>query len=181
MKIGLDWVVVRWSAGGMRCLLFFPASVALLSLSPGGQGARAEGPAFPKATFNVYYEKIDRTALIASTIAEARANHKRTLLVFGSNDCGPCRKLYAMLHDRGPLGQIVATRYVVAHVTVNGVRDRAMEARYGNVKELGIPWLVVVAEDGRVLKIQSTREFAEDNSRDGQRVLAFLQEWAPPN
>jgi thiol-disulfide isomerase/thioredoxin len=165
----------------MRRFLFFPVWVALLWLSPVGSRARAAGPSIPKPTFNVYDEKIDRHALIAETVAKARASGKRTLLVFGSNDCGPCRKLHAMLHDRGPLGQIVAARYVIAHVTVNGVRDRDLEARYGNVKELGIPWLVVVGDDGRALKIQSTREFAKGNSRDGPQMLAFLREWAAPN
>lgn len=163
----------------MKRFLFVPALAALLGLS--APCARAAGPDFPKPTFKVYDEKIDRNALIASTIAEARASGKRALLVFGSNDCGPCRKLYGMMHDRGPLERIATSRYTVAHVTVNGVRDRVLEARYGSSQELGIPWLVVVGDDGRALKIQSTREFAKGNSRDGQKVLEFLQEWAPPN
>jgi len=164
----------------MRRFLFFPALVALLWLSLEGPVARAAGPSFPKPIFNAYDEKIDRHALIAETVTKARASGRRALLVFGSNDCGPCRKMCGMLHDRGPLGHVVAGNYVVAHVTVNGVRDRDLEARYGSVKELGIPWLVVVGDDGRALRIQSTREFAKGNSRDGQQILAFLREWAPP-
>lgn len=163
----------------MKRLLFLPILSALLVLSAAVPGARAAGPSFPKPVFNGYDEKIDRNALIAETLAKARASGRRALLVFGSNDCGPCRKMCGMLSDRGPLGHVVAGNYVVAHVTVNGVRDRDLEARYGSVKELGIPWLVVVGDDGRALKIQSTREFAKDNSRDGQAILAFLRAWAP--
>lgn len=71
-------------------------------------------------------------------------------------------------HEHGPR----ADHAVLAHLLVTRIKDE--------VGELGIPWLVVVGDDGRALKIQGTREFAKSNSCDGQEILAFLREWAPP-
>jgi hypothetical protein len=138
----------------------------------------AGGPDHPKATFTGYDEKADPAQDIAAACTAARARQQRVLVIFGANACGPCRKLHALLFGNKTVAALLAARYQVVPVAVDGRQAAPTRARYGYTPAFGLPSLAVLSADGSLLKLQATREFAEGNHQDGGKVLAFLREWA---
>jgi thiol:disulfide interchange protein len=138
----------------------------------------AAGPDFPKATFKGYDERADGTQQIAQALAAAKPENKRVLLQFGANWCGFCRKLHALFHDSPAIAAELKAHYVVVYVDVNGGHNKAVDDRYGNPTNLGLPALVVLDADGKPLTTQSSEEFEQGSGHSQTKVLAFLKTWA---
>lgn len=50
--------------------------------------------------------------------------------------------------------------------------------KYGNPTRLGLPVIVILDADGKVLTTQDTGKLEEGDHHDPKKVLAFLGEWA---
>src|SRR5882757_4995597 len=132
-------------------LRYLPRIVALL-LSFAFAESHAAGPEIPKPAFTGYDEKADGAQQIADALAAAKPDNKRVLLQFGANWCGWCRKLHGLYHDDPAIAAELKAHYVVVFVDVNGGHNKAVDVRYGNPSDLGLPALVVLDADGKSLK-----------------------------
>ena len=84
-----------------------------------------------------------------SALAEARAAGKPLLVDFSASWCPPC---IVMKHDVWPdpeVGRAVADGYVPLLVDVDDPRNAEVARRYGSS---GIPYVIVLDGDGRVLR-----------------------------
>ena len=138
----------------------------------------AAGPDAPKAVYTGYDEKADGAQQIAEALAAAKPGKKRVLLQFGANWCGWCRKLHALYHDDPAIAAELKAHYIVVFVDVNGAHNKAVDVRYGNPSDLGLPALVVLDANGKQLKTQASSEMEEGNHHSQPKVLAFLRTWA---
>ncbi|MES1167956.1 MAG: thioredoxin family protein, partial [Oleiharenicola lentus] len=123
-------------------------------------------------------------AQIAAALTQARAEHKRVLLKLGANWCVWCHRLSATFHDNKPVAQELADNFVLVLVDVNHrngkSRNDAVNEKYGNPVQLGLPVLLVLDEDGRLLTTQDSGALEDgDKAHDPDKVLAFLRTWAP--
>jgi thiol:disulfide interchange protein len=157
-------------------ILALPLLALLLNF--GLPASRAAGPDAPKAVYTSYDEKADGAQQIAEALAAAQPGHKRVLLQFGANWCGWCRKLHGLYHDDPAIAAELKAHYVVVFVDVNGGHNKAIDARYGNPSNLGLPALVVLDATGRQLTTQDSSALEEGNHHSQPKVLAFLQKWA---
>jgi thioredoxin 1 len=98
---------------------------------------------------------------IRDAFARAKAQHKRVILDFGGNWCGDCQVLDIYFHDPAN----------------NALLDIA--ARYGIPLERGVPALVVLSPDGKVLLAQTHGEFESMRNLQSSDVTKFLNDWKP--
>jgi len=161
----------------MRKLL--PLLLALLATATGLAAAE-----YPKQGEDIYDVKADGSALIATALTEASSTHKNVLLMFGANWCVWCHRLHATFAQDEKVAAALARDFVVVMIDVNTrngeKRNAAVNERYGNPIQHGLPVLVVLDADGRQLTTQETGALEDGGSgHDPKKILAFLAQWAP--
>ena len=158
-------------------------------LAPWLIGATRRNPAEPMEAISLpqpatpnphlYPAPADAQRELDEALAEARADHKRVLVIFGATWCYDCHVLDATL--RSPqVAPLVAASYHVIHINIGDGDDNAdMAARFQVPLDKGIPSLAVLDPDGRLVTSQKNGEF-ESAARIGmQDVTGFLERWKP--
>lgn len=127
----------------------------------------------------IYSDTADAKEDIRNALIKAKAEHKRVLLDFGGNWCGDCQVLNIYFHDPGN-ASLLAANYVLVDVNV-GRYDKNLDLakKYGIPLDKGVPALVVLDADGRVVYAQRNGEFEAMRKLDSDAVTAFLQKWKP--
>ncbi len=125
----------------------------------------------------IYSDTADAKAEIHAALAQAAREHKRVLLDFGGNWCGDCQVLNIYFHDPGN-ASLLQHNFVLVDVSV-GEYDRNLDLaqQYGIPLNKGVPALVVLDAQGRVLYAQRNGEFEKMSTLDSSAVTAFLQKW----
>jgi thiol:disulfide interchange protein len=161
----------RWAAAALVMLAVVSAT--------GGCRGRGKKPAGIARVDGgpVYDDRVDAEAEIADAVAQAKAEHRRVLLVFGASWCPWCRKLDASFREEPTIAERLAEAFVVVHVST-GDRgadvNRAILARYVPGSGMSLPFLVVLDEEGKVVVRQATDALEDGDHHDPARVLAFL-------
>jgi thiol:disulfide interchange protein len=160
-------------------LIFSACALALLPAT----GLRAD-PEYPKMGANIYDVRADASAEIASAVATASAERKRVILDFGANWCIWCHRLHATFENDPGVAKALADGFIVVMVDVNTrkgeKRNAAVNEKYGNPIEHGIPVLVVLDSDGKPLTTKDSGELEEGEGHSPAKIKAFLALWAPP-
>lgn len=127
---------------------------------------------------NLYDTKADAKQEIADVLKEAKADHKKVILVFGGNWCIDCQVLDYWFHDPH-IQPTVDANYHVIHVDV-GQFDKNLDLpeKYGTTIKKGVPSLSILSSEGKVLFGDTTGEFEKAAHMDPREILAFLQKWA---
>jgi len=124
-------------------------------------------------------EKADARKDIAAALAKAKADRKHVLLDFGANWCPDCLVLAKLLEDKSVKPFLEANFHLVK---VNiGSRDMNLDIaqEYGNPIEKGIPAVVVLEPQGRILTTTKGGELANARTATPEEILAHLKQWAP--
>jgi len=127
-----------------------------------------------------YDEHADARASIRAALAGAKAAHKRVLVDFGANWCEWCRGLQALFSAPGAIARELDDGFVLVLVDVGEMnRNLDMAAAYGvrGMEDTGIPMLVVLDDEGRVIKVQNAGDLETDDESGYAKdaVLAFLR------
>jgi hypothetical protein len=155
-----------------------------------GAGATPGGATAPQAAAKpppLYDEAADAGATIAAALGRSAKENRRVLIQWGANWCGWCKLLHEHFEKEPQVKRKLMYEYDVVRVDV-GRFDRHLDlaAKYGAaLKEKGLPYLTVLAADGRVIANQETGSLERDGGdapgHDAGKVLAFLTEHqAPP-
>jgi thiol:disulfide interchange protein len=148
--------------------------------SPGG--ARPHGQAAPRK--QVYDASADTHAEIEKAVAEARADGKRILLVFGANWCPECIVLDARFHEP-PAQPVVDANFHVVHVDIGRGDDfldgspslnLELAKKYEIPLSMGVPAVAVLDRDGSLLHSQKDGEWAPEGVST-MAIVAFLNRW----
>jgi thiol:disulfide interchange protein len=137
----------------------------------------AETPA-PTARPAIYDENADGAKQIADALAVAKKENKRVLLQFGANWCGWCHKLHKLCQTDADIAAKLKEAYVLVLVDVNKGHNGDIDKKYGNPTRFGLPVIVILDEEGKVLTAQDTGKLEQGDHHDPKKVLAFLNEWA---
>jgi thiol:disulfide interchange protein len=141
-------------------------------------------PEYPNQGSDIYDRQADGTTQIAAALVQAKAEHKRVLLKLGANWCVWCHRLSATFHESKPVAQELADNFVLVLIDVNHrngkSRNDAVNEKYGNPVQFGLPVLLVLDEDGRLLTTQETGALEDGGqAHDPAKILAFLRKWPP--
>lgn len=164
----------------MRALLPLALACAVAACGNDTRSAPAPEPegARPPEVASPYDDDADAEADIARAVAAARTSGKRVLLIMGGNWCVWCRRLEHVLQNHPAVRAELARRFEVVHVSTGARRsgkNAAINARYGDPMQHGLPVLVVLDGEGRVVTTQETGSLEVGERHDPDKVLAFLQ------
>ncbi len=116
---------------------------------------------------------------IHEALQRAKAQHKRVILDFGGNWCGDCQVLdiyfhdpanKALLEDNFELVDINIGRYDV---------NQDIAQHYGIPLQRGVPALVILSPEGKVLLAQTHGEFESMRHLESSDLTKFLNDWKP--
>jgi thiol-disulfide isomerase/thioredoxin len=132
----------------------------------------------PGAGQAVYDAAADPAADIDAALAQARAAGKRVLIDFGADWCPDCIVLDRHLDDP-EVRAFLDEHFVMVRVYV-GRWDANLEIaeRYGNPIEMGIPAVVVLDADEKIVAHTGGGELATARTASKEDILALLQQWA---
>jgi thiol-disulfide isomerase/thioredoxin len=126
-----------------------------------------------------YDPSADAKAQVARAAARARAEGKLLLIDLGGDWCTDCRLLAAVM--RLPeVGAFLDAHYVTVTVDV-GRMDRNLDipARWGLRRITGVPSVLIVDGDGRLLDAGHTEALADARSMSPQALADWLAQWTP--
>ncbi|MCU1343371.1 MAG: thioredoxin family protein [Candidatus Acidoferrum typicum] len=139
------------------------------------QPANAVAPAYQPV--REYDGKRDAAKDIADAIAEAGRTHKRILLEVGGKWCSWCAIMDRFFDANPALTTLCDKNFIVVKINVGPDNEnKEVMSRYPQVA--AYPYIFVLEQDGKVLKLQRTGEFESGSSYDLNRWTSFLNKWA---
>jgi thioredoxin-related protein len=125
-----------------------------------------------------YDPKRDTQADIDLALRRARQDGRRILLQVGGEWCVWCRRLDTLFATRADLSGFLHRNFVVVKVNYSKEnKNEAVLSRYPKIP--GYPHLFVLGSDGKLLHSQDTGALESGKGHDPDKVLAFLERWAP--
>jgi protein disulfide-isomerase len=127
----------------------------------------------PAVAQRPYDEQANATDDVQRGLAAVRADHKKLLLVFGANWCEDCRQFDKALH--GSSQALIDSHFDVVKIDVgNFDKNLELAARYDNPIKKGIPAVVVVDADSRILYSTKGGELANARRMGENGIYDFL-------
>jgi thioredoxin 1 len=120
-----------------------------------------------------YNESANASAEVQTALAAARADRNDVLLVFGANWCPDCRELDKALN--GSSHALISGHFQVVKVDV-GRFDKNLELanQYGNPIKMGIPAVVVLSADNKIVYSSKGGELANARKMGDTGIYDFL-------
>ncbi len=151
----------------MKSLPLLLLAASLIAATPAQAQTAAPKP--------VYNEQADARAELNKALAEAHAQNKNVLVVFGANWCKDCHALAGKMAT-GTLASHVDQRFVVLKVDV-GRFDKNVDlaTQMGVPLKKGIPAVAVLKNDGTMASATSGGELADARSMGDDAVLRVFE------
>jgi thiol:disulfide interchange protein len=116
---------------------------------------------------------------IREALARAKAQHKRVILDFGGNWCGDCKVLDIYFHDPANKS-LLEENFELVDVNIGRYdANQDIADHYGIPLKRGVPALVVLSPEGKVLLAQTHGEFESMRSLQSSDLTKFLNDWKP--
>ncbi|MEP7289387.1 MAG: thioredoxin family protein [Chloroflexota bacterium] len=160
----------------------FVTTVCLLILVVACTSAAPSSSVKPARTVNAnrpYDETANAQQDIDAVIALAKADKKYVMLDFGGNWCPDCIVL-AGFYNAEPLKSFVEKNYHLTTIDI-GQFDKNLDisARYGNPIAKGVPAVVILDADGKVVGSTANGALESARSMTAQQVIDILTPWTP--
>ena len=118
----------------------------------------------------IYNEQADARAELNVALAQAHAQKKNVLVVFGANWCPDCRSLSERMY--GPLASQMDKRFVVLKVDVGRfTKNLDLAEQMGVPLKKGIPAVAVLKNNGEMASATGGGELADARSMGDAAVL----------
>ena len=158
------------------------ALAGLLALGlPAIVPAQDTGANPPSPKPSIYDAKADARDQVEAAGRQARRDNQRLLIMFGGDWCGWCHKLHDLFASDPAIRKVLSEDYRVVMVDTKAPHaDALLDECKGNYPSVGYPFLAVLDPYGKVLTRQKTDPLEVGDHHDPEKVLAFLEEWAPP-
>ena len=129
----------------------------------------------------IYDMKAQGEAQLRAGLQQAHSEDKRVLLSLGANWCSDSQKMFDVLKSRTELAQQLDDHYVLVMVDVNdrlaGQRNPTIVERYQVDLKRGIPALLVLDNEGRLLSTDPEARPKDDDHDHPGRLLNYLKKW----
>lgn len=108
-------------------------------------------------------------------LAQATAERKHVLIIFGANWCPDCRA-FAQEISTEPLAQLVREHFVVFHVNIgNWNANMDFAGRFGEPVAHGIPSIVITDTEGTPRYVTAAGELASVRSLTSMQLLEWFE------
>jgi thiol:disulfide interchange protein len=125
---------------------------------------------------DIFDSAADAKTQIAAALGAARRDNQRVLLLLGGNWCPWCHRLHALFKENKDVARTLLYEYQLVLVDVGRFnKNMDLMADYGlDLKKAGLPFLVVLGADGKVLAKQETGSLEQGKGHDPEKVLELL-------
>jgi len=115
---------------------------------------------------------------VAQTLAAAKAENKKGLLVFGANWCHDSRALAAHF-EKPRFERLIRENYKLVYVDV-GQKNRNIDLvqKFGVDAIVGTPTIFVTSSDGQVLNLETAPTWRNAASRQESAIWDYFQSYA---
>ena len=153
--------------------------VALTVVSARHAGTPAQVAFATAPQSSPYDETADARHDIAAALALAKVDKKNVLLDFGANWCPDCLVLSKLFDDDTVKPYRELNFHVVPIDVGRWTKNLDLNKEYGSPIDKGIPAVVVLAPDGRM--VDSTKDGQLESARKSTpaEILGYLKKWAP--
>ena len=128
-----------------------------------------------------YDEQINPVTQVKAALKQAGKEGKYLCCQVGGNWCPWCIKFYDYIKADSGIWKIVQDNFVYIHVNYdkkNPHNDEAMKM-LSNPRRFGVPCMVILSSDGKVLHLQDSGLLEEGESYNRDKVLKFFKNWTP--
>lgn len=129
----------------------------------------------------IYDPRVNGEQSLAEALRVAKAEKKRVLLNLGANWCSDSQAMFQLFSTNDQIRRVIQDNYVFEMVDVNrkglANRNRKLVERFGNPIDAGIPVLLILDADGRLLNTDPGERLADSDHQFPTIVLAYLQKW----
>jgi thiol:disulfide interchange protein len=126
---------------------------------------------------DLYPATADAKKEIAEALEFATKDKKPVLLIFGGNWCYDCHVLDRALHE-GEAGRVMRQNFLLVHVDIGeGDKNLDLVKQYKTTLDKGVPIVVVLNRDGRLLYSSTEGEFEAARKMMKKDLVAFLIQW----
>jgi thiol:disulfide interchange protein len=116
---------------------------------------------------------------IHEALQRARTEHKRVILDFGGNWCGDCQVLHIYFHDPANKS-LLEENFELVEVNIGRYdANTDIAEHYGIPLQRGVPALVILSPEGKVLLAQTHGEFEKMRTLQSSDLTKFLNDWKP--
>ncbi|MEU8278930.1 thioredoxin family protein [Microbispora bryophytorum] len=140
-------------------------------------------PATPTAAADTipdhYNRARDPAADLKRALTLAASDGKKVLIDFGADWCPDCKVLDKLFQSKQTKPLLQRNYHVVAVDVGEFNHNLDFAAKYVKLETSGIPALVVLASDGKVLVHTNDGSFANARTMNSHQINAFLTRWAP--
>jgi thiol-disulfide isomerase/thioredoxin len=129
----------------------------------------------------IYDEAANAKSDIAHSIALAKQSRKNILIDFGGNWCIWCHRLDSLFHTNKQIAGLLQKKFIVVHVDI-GKFDKNLDIaeKYGaDLKKMDVPALVVLDDEGELLKVENNSDLESGKGHSPAKVLKFLRAYSP--
>ncbi|MQP65647.1 thioredoxin fold domain-containing protein [Niveispirillum sp. SYP-B3756] len=127
-----------------------------------------------------YDEEANADAEVAAAFARAKANGKRVMLNFGGDWCPDCRVLAGIM-ELPEVKSFLADHYELVKVDVGRMnKNLQIPAKYGVEKLRGVPTVMIITADDKVLNATNSAELSSARSMTPQSIADWLAKYAAP-
>lgn len=176
----------EFAAIGLLFAIWVGAQFSAAAQTPAGVPS-GDRPAEPQAqtapvsdrSADIFDSAADAKAQIATALEAAQREHQRVLLLLGGNWCTWCHRLHTLFKENKDVARLLKSEYQLVPVDVGRFdKNTDIVSGYGlELKKTGVPFLVVLDSDGKVLAKQETGSLEKGQAHDPDKVLAFLTKW----
>ena len=157
-------------------LMFIVPTMGLLLMGAGcASNSSSDTP-------EIYDARADGERQLATTLAEAKRLNKRVLLNLGASWCNDSQAMFALFNTNQEIARVIDENYVFEMIDVNdrgaGARNAPLVERLGNPLDRGIPVLLILNADGKILNDDSSERLADSAHQHPAVVLAYLRKWS---
>jgi thiol:disulfide interchange protein len=160
----------------LRSNLFAALLLTAASLVAVAPLAHAQEPNPIPPTFqHIYPAASQAQSQVQQAMQLATQQHKRILLVFGTDKCADCQAYETLLdseHNRAQLSE----HFLLVHINVGPKRNQNLDlvSRFGATVQRNIPAVSVIDGEGHVIHAQSINHARNMGDPD---VTEFLNKW----
>jgi thiol-disulfide isomerase/thioredoxin len=157
-------------------LLVSLAGVASGARKAAGQESAAAGSKRP----SIYDEKADARELLEAGLKSARRDRTNVLVMLGGNWCGWCHKLHDVFERQKEIRALVRDEYELLMVDTQAPGAAELMKEWGVETDKGVPHLVVLDAEGKLVTRQETGSLEEGDHHDPAKVKEFLAKNVAP-
>jgi thiol:disulfide interchange protein len=174
-----------------RTALLCAALLLVAGCNKNSQQTTASAPATPAASVpapsaepvpaarTLYPDPSLAKTEIQEALQRAKAQHKRVILDFGGNWCGDCQVLDIYFHDPANKS-LLEDNFELVDVNIGRYdANQDIAEHYGIPLKRGVPALVVLSPQGKVLLAQTHGEFETMRNLQSSDLTKFLNDWKP--